>query len=111
MFGVGDHNMVGDVPGGGNGVDFINVSHGSWKGVGGWGDNSWASADTFGTAQAFYLENNTFNYAFGTDADAYGSDYAEGRFVCRFTTFNNLTGTTPRPNHCTDPISPPLAPP
>jgi len=102
MFGVADHNMVGDVPGGGNGVDFINVSHGSWQGVGGWGDNSWASPDTFGTAQAFYLENNTFNYAFGTDADSAGSSFGGGRYVCRFNTFNNVTTAGACINHGTD---------
>jgi hypothetical protein len=104
MFGVADHNTVGDSSTTCNGVDLINIAHGNWMGVGSWGDNSWASADTFGTAQAFYLENNTFNYAFGTDADRYGPSYGGGRFVCRFNTFENVTGASACTNHGTDTI-------
>ena len=104
MFGVADHNTVGDTNPGCFAWDFINVGHGNWMGVGHWGDNSWASADTFGTSQAFYLENNTFSYAFGTDADFYESsgNFGGGRFVCRFNTFNNLQGNTACTNHGTD---------
>lgn len=103
MFGVADHNTIGDVaPSGGNGVDFINVSHGSWQGVGQYGDNSWASAGTFGTAQAFYLENNVFNYAFGTDTDTGGANGGGGRWVCRYNTFNSVSTGTACGNHGTD---------
>ena len=103
LFGVADHNNVGVSPaGGGNGVDLVNVAHGNWKGVGGWGDNSWASADTFGTNQAFYLENNTFTGAFGTDADEFGSSFGGGRYVCRFNTFNGVTPAGACANHGTD---------
>lgn len=85
-------------------MDFINVSHGNWLGVGSWGDNSWASPDTFGTAQQFYLENNVFNYAFGTDADRYGPGYGGGRYTCRFNTFNYPGGASACTNHGTDTI-------
>jgi len=81
MFGVADHNTVGDVPPASNGVVLTNVGHGAWKGVPGWGDNSWASPDTFGTNQAFYIENNTFTYAVGTDTDTYNSN-AGGGSLC-----------------------------
>jgi len=104
MFGVADHNSVGDTSANCNGVDLINVGHGNWLGVGSWGDNSWASPDTFGTAQQFYLENNVFNNAFGTDADAYGPNVGGGRFTCRFNTFQNVTGATACTNHGTDTI-------
>jgi len=104
MFGVADHNTIGDVQSSSNGVDFVNIAHGNWAGVGSWGDNSWASPDTFGTNQAFYLENNTFNYAFGTDADRYGSSYGGGRFVCRFNTFNQVSGVSDCGGHGTDTI-------
>jgi len=103
MFGVADHNTVGGGAGGGNGVDFINVSHGSWQGVGAWGDNSWASPDTFGTAQSFYLENNTFvSGAFGTDTDTGGPAGGGARLVCRFNTFNNITSAGACSGHGTD---------
>ena len=104
MFGVADHNTVGDSSTTCNGVDLVNVSHGNWMGVGNWGDNSWATADTFGTNQQFYLENNTFNYAFGTDADVYGTTFGGGRFTCRFNTFQNVTGASACTNHGTDTI-------
>lgn len=106
MFGVADHNTIGGATIADNGVDFINVGHGAWQGVGLWGDNSWASADTFGTNQALYLENNVFTNAFGTDADSYPGDgnFGGGRFVCRFNTFNNITGATACTDHGTDTI-------
>lgn len=84
-FGVLDHNTVGDVLGSANGVDFVNVNHSAWEGTGAYGDNSWATAGTMGSDQAVYLEDNTFNYAFGTDVDRTGG----GRLVCRFNTFNS----------------------
>jgi hypothetical protein len=102
MFGVADHNLVGDVPPNSNGVVLINVGHGAWKGVPGWGDNSWASPDTFGTNQAFYIENNTFNYAVGTDVDTYSAGGGGGRFVCRFNKFNNISNDSNCTNHGTD---------
>lgn len=104
VFGVADHNTIGDVPSISNGVDFVNVSHGNWMGVGSWGDNSWASPDSFGTAQQFYLENNVFNYAFGTDADRYGPGSGGGRYTCRFNTFNYPGGATACTDHGTDTI-------
>jgi hypothetical protein len=102
MFGVVDHNTVGDTSSTCNGVDLVNVGHGNWLGVGQWGDNSWASPDTFGTNQALYLENNSFNEAFGTDADSYTVNGGGGRFVCRFNTFANVTGASACTNHGTD---------
>lgn len=49
--------------------------------------DSWTTADSFGTANAFYFENNTFN----TVGDGYGYiDFnANARGVCRF---NTITG-------------------
>lgn len=107
MFGVADHNIVGTsgLTGlTGIGVALVNVNHPSWQGSGLYGDASWASADTFGTNQAFYVENNTFNYAFGTDAD--GSDQLQdvggGRYVCRFNTFNGVTTAGACTDHGTE---------
>lgn len=104
MFGVLDHNTVGGATLIGNGVDFVNVNHPSWLGVGSYGDNSWAQPDSFGTAQALYLENNTFTNAFGTDVDG-GDSYQDtggGRWVCRFNTFNGVTGASACSDHGTE---------
>jgi len=104
MFGVLDHNTVGDVQSSCNGIDFVNVNHAVWLGVGQYGDNSWLSADSFGTSQALYLENNQFNFSFGTDtdgADAY-QDVGGGRFVCRFNNFNGVTTASACTNHGTE---------
>jgi len=89
MFGVADHNTVGDTSAACNGVDLVNVNHPSWAGTGNYGDNSFASADTVGTSQAFFLENNSFNMAFGTDTDS--GDGGGGRIVCRWNTVTNAT--------------------
>lgn len=91
MFGVADHNTVGGPTSADNGVDFINMGDGNWLGVGQYGDNSWATADSIGTANTFYLENNSFETAFGTDTDTAGPNYGGGRFACRFNTFSNAT--------------------
>ena len=103
VFGVEDHNTIGDVQSTKtNGVVLANVGHGSWMGVGNWGDNSWASPDTFGTNQAFYLENNVFNNAMGTDTDTFAAYAGGGRFVCRFNQFNGVTSGGACTDHGTD---------
>ena len=103
MFGVADHSNVGsDGVQTGNGVDFVNIAHPSWKGVGSYGDNSWASASTWGTNQAFYLENNTINKAFGTDSDTGTGTGGGGRFVCRFNAFTGVTPADACTNHGTE---------
>jgi hypothetical protein len=110
MFGVADHNSPGDVaPVTGNYLNFLNLGHGSWQGVGGFGDKSWASPTTFGTNQAFYLENNILQFSLGTDTDIPSPSPNGGgaRFVCRFNQSPNInfagfcsghgTDTTGRP--------------
>lgn len=106
VFGVADHNTVGGPTSVDNGVDFINLGFGAWQGVGFWGDNSWATPDTLGSAQAFYLENNTFTNSFGTDMDTYPSNgnFGGGRAVCRFNVFNSVTLAGACTDHGTDTI-------
>jgi hypothetical protein len=106
VFGVLDHNTIGTsgTPTAGNGIDFVNVNHSGWQGSADYGDNSWYSANTFGSAQALYLENNTFYYSFGTDTDG-GDSYGDtggGRLVCRFNTFNNMPQVSACGGHGTE---------
>ena len=57
FFGVADHNTA--TGGAAKPQEFLGIQHSSWQGVGQYGDNSWHMPDTFGTAQAFYAENNS----------------------------------------------------
>ncbi len=92
VWGVADHNSVIST---GGLLYFINASQSAWLGVGAYGDNSWATPDSFGSAQAMYFENNLF-----TNANASENDYAPvgggsggGRDTCRFNTYNPPTGS------------------
>ena len=49
-----DHNTIPS----GSDAGFSNTNHGSYLGVGSYGDKSWASADSFGTANNLFFENN-----------------------------------------------------
>jgi hypothetical protein len=88
MFGVADHNTIGagTCCGPGNYLDFINIGHGKWQGVGGWGDSSWATVDSFGTNQQFYVENNVMANSIETDSDDTNIAHGGGRATCRFNT-------------------------
>jgi hypothetical protein len=93
VFGVADHNQITDTASVSSYTDFVNVAHPSWLGVGSYGDNSWASADTFGTASAFYIENNTFNNTVITDTDTNVGGGGGARWVCRFNIVNGINPT------------------
>ena len=92
VFGVIDHETSGPF----NccsavGVEFIDFNNASWLGVGSYGDNSWASADTFGTASVLYLENNLFGAATvisDTEAFTPNGNEGGGRIAVRFNTCN-----------------------
>jgi hypothetical protein len=93
VFGVIDHNTVSETinpP-----VPLVQASHSSWQGVGSDGDNSFASADTFGTAQAIYMENNSVNgnQIIQNDVAPPGTVNGGVRYVCRFNTLTNFNGT------------------
>jgi hypothetical protein len=102
VFGVADHNTVGDTDPNPNYMCFLNIGHGSWQGVGSWGDNSYASPDTFGTVQTFFIENNTINYALVTDTDIGGSNGGGARLACRFNTINSINAFGVCSGHGTD---------
>jgi hypothetical protein len=80
--GVIDHNTFNDP----QDVFPVTVHHDTWQGVGYYGDNSWAQPDTFGTAQAVYIETNTFNFnTTGFPVGCFDSEEG-GRLVFRFNT-------------------------
>lgn len=100
VFGDTDHNSVGDIASACNGIDWVNVTLSSYLGVGSWGDNSMSQPDTFGGANQFVLENNSFNYSFGTDVD--NGNGGAGRFTCRDNTFYEVTPASACTNHGTE---------
>jgi hypothetical protein len=92
MFGVIDHNTAtGSTVNGG--PPLVQVAHASWQGVGVWGDNSWATPDTFGTNQALYIENNNLANVRGTENDVGDTSLGGNRDVCRYNLFNPATIT------------------
>lgn len=106
VFGVADHNSVGltGTCTGAIGIAFVNLGNSGWQGVGDFGDSSWASPDTLGTSQTFFLENNNFNVTYGTDTDIPDGTPGGGgaRFVCRFNSFANITSGGVCTGHGTD---------
>jgi hypothetical protein len=94
VLGVVDHNSATESPS--SAPTLTQINHPSWQGVGQYGDNSFASADTFGTAQAIYVENNSLNGVRGSEDDvSIGDENTVGgpRYVCRFNTVVNMSGT------------------
>jgi hypothetical protein len=94
VFGVLDHNSLYLNSSGGEYYEFVNFNNSAWQGVGQYGDNSWASTDSFGTSQALYIENNNFQLTGNgnlfpiTEAEGgFGfTNEGGGRVVCRFNT-------------------------
>lgn len=87
FFGVLDHNTVSS-------ATLANVGHSAYLGVGNYGDNSYATPDSFGTANALYLENNTFtNTGLSEDCDETppGGSVGGCRIVVRFNTWTNAS--------------------
>lgn len=91
VFGVADHNTTSEPAASAFFLD--QVSFDAWQGVGTWGDNSFASADTFGTPQAWFMENNSLNNVRLTDNDVSpGASSGGARYVCRFNHVTNMQG-------------------
>ncbi len=91
IFGVIDHNSISSTSPT-VGFEFVSYNNSSWQGVGDYGDNSWSSADSFGTAKTMYIENNAFGAGVVvTESEAqvpYGNE-GGGRVAVRF---NNCDG-------------------
>lgn len=102
MFGVLDHNSMSGSTGG-PGMEFLSYNNSAWQGIGDFGDNSWASTDTFGTAKTMYIENNAFGAnVVVTESEAQVPHGYEGggRVAVRFNTCNGcIVGLS---NHGTD---------
>lgn len=66
--------------------------HDSWKDVGGYGDNSWASPSTLGSGEALFIEDNQFVNDQSLSYHNYANDgWAGGRVVYRYNTYNSCT--------------------
>ena len=93
MFGVSDHNSATESTAASPTLTQINFA--SWQGIGDYGDNSFASPDTFGTAQAVYIENNSVSGVRLSENDVSpgGGNSGGARYVCRFNTVSNMSGT------------------
>lgn len=74
-----------------NGTVAMYVHHGSWGGVGGFGDNSWAQPHTMGTSNAFFIEDCDFvnNLEFGTFR-AMLDGWKGSRTVVRYNRMTNI---------------------
>jgi hypothetical protein len=91
VFGVVDHNSASESPQ--SATFLVQISFDAWQGVGTYGDNSFASADTFGTAQSMYIENNNVAGIRLSENDvSAGSSIGGARYTCRFNELTNMSG-------------------
>jgi hypothetical protein len=79
----------------------IVVWHDTWGGIGGFGDNSWATPVEWGTQKAIYIEDNTFTGAYDSDMLGLIDAFAGARYVARYNTFFNARSSS----HGTDSTS------
>lgn len=92
MYGVIDHLSMNEAAA--PSAFLTMISHSAWLGVGTQGYNSFASADTFGTASSIFMENNNVGHVRLLDNDVAPTGGAVGgaRYVCRFNTITNMAG-------------------
>ena len=84
VFGVLDHNTS---PSGAN-VELFNAQHDKYLGVGAYGDNSWAQADSLGSANNIFAENNLWYVQYLGMNDCEAGNIGGCRFVIRYNTIN-----------------------
>jgi hypothetical protein len=104
VFGVIDHNTTTENATGSAGVTILQDSYASWQGVGSYGDNSFASPDTFGTAQTIFVENNSLTGTRGSENDVApfgGPGIGGARYAVRFNNFPSMSGVGICSNHGT----------
>jgi len=94
-YGVADHNVF-DASGSGNGIQV-------WSSTSNNGDNAFAASTAFGSANFFFIENNTFNNGYVNDCNV------GGRYVFRYNVFitsgpgsvqSHATGSAPPYRGC-----------
>lgn len=91
MFGVFDHDIVNGQYG--NYLQLVEINHGSYRGVGQYGDNSWAQPEAYGSSNFLFFENDTFNDAGCCENEGGAGALNQrggGRVVVRFSQFNNM---------------------
>ena len=92
VFGVVDHNTASESTA--SSPALVQINYSGWQGNGSYGDNSFASPDTFGTAQSMFIENNSLNGVRGSENDwGDGNGGGGARYVCRFNSVVNMSGT------------------
>lgn len=92
--GVTDHSEFVYPVGSPFGFHFTNVEHVGWNGLGGYGDQSWFAADSYGTADSYYFEDNLFDNQAGSNGLYCTNDSGGGRAVYRFNTWHECTFQT-----------------
>jgi hypothetical protein len=86
--GVADHNTL---PSGTTAIDLMTGNFSSWLGVGQYGDESWAVADSFGGANNWFNENNSL-YITEELNDCEQADTFEDKGGCRVVNrYNQIT--------------------
>lgn len=92
LTGVADHIYINTTQTVSN--NFTAYNGGYWKGdSGGYGNNGWADADNFGTAQFFYVEDSQINGGYVGDCSV------AGRYVIRHSTVNTSAGMEQHGTH------------
>lgn len=92
VFGVVDHTTSSESKTASPAL--VQINYGAWQGVGHFGDKSFGAADTFGTGQTFYIENNSMDGVRGSENDVSSiGDVGGARYACRFNNVTNMSGT------------------
>ena len=91
MFGVIDHNTVTGNGVSGGYLQFAEIDHASYQGIGEYGDNSWAQPEAYGSSNFLFFEDNTFNYSGCCETEGNPGGFSSqggARVVVRHNTFN-----------------------
>lgn len=91
IYGVVDHNSATESTA--NSPALVQVNFSAWAGIGDFGDNSFSSADTFGTGSAMYMENNAVDGVRLSENDVSSGGLGGARYVCRFNQVTHMSGT------------------
>ena len=91
VFGVFDHNSAPQSSYGA--LSFVQINYPSWQGTGSYGDEGFTAADSYGTNQAIYIENNFLSYTIALQNDVGSTGWiGSARAVCRYNSFAEAAG-------------------